>query len=145
MTGAATAKAAAGVAGATGVGWCLGSPMVKAGIAAAVVVFVATWALARSQDASVLELVGFCAGRALIGVFTGLAVLLVEWPLRAVHRVCLRWEIPLRLQLLTSRQAHATRLRVGGTPAGPAPVPAVPAVIAPAVVSAPAAAVERAA
>lgn len=103
--GAKVKAAVVAIAGA-GVAVWLGPWLVKAAIVAVFLLVLAVVAAARAHDMSVLQAAGLYGGKAIVAVGKALAVLLIEWPVRAAHRLVVRYDLPLRVEVAVRRLGY---------------------------------------
>ena len=103
----AWAAAAAGVAG----GLVYGPLLVQSAIVAALVVVVVLLGLAHAHDMTVGRAAALYGGRAVLALAKAAAIVLVEWPLRAGHRVGARFDVVLRVQLTVVRAGYRVAAR----------------------------------
>lgn len=80
--------------------------LVKAAIIAVFLLILAVVATARAHDMSVLQAAGLYGGKAIVAVGKALAVLLIEWPVRAAHRLVVRYDLPLRVEVAVRRLGY---------------------------------------
>lgn len=111
------------------VGFALAPPLVKAAVVAVVLGVVLVFALAHGHGMTVRAAAALYAGRAVLAVAKALAIVAVEWPLRGTHRVWVRYDAPLHVQLAANRAGVATR--IAGTAALARVRPPRPALEAP--------------
>jgi hypothetical protein len=98
---AAMIALAAGAAGVWFAPW-----LVKAAIIAAFLLVLAVVAAARAHDMSVLEAAGLYGAKAMVALGQALAVVLVELPVRAAHRVVVRYDLAVRAQTVAMRLGY---------------------------------------
>lgn len=112
----------------------LGSLLVKVAVIALFVLIVALVGAARAHDMTVWEVAGLYGGKAITWLVKVIALVLVTLPLRGLHRLWVRFEIPLRVELAAHRAAAATwpRLVAAVTWFSPRRIGATPARLAPA-------------
>ena len=84
-------------------------PLVQAAVVGVVLAVVLVFALAYAHGMSVRAAAALYGGRAVLAVAKVLAVVCVEWPLRGVHRVWVRFDVPLRAGLGAVRAGEVTR------------------------------------
>jgi hypothetical protein len=111
------------------VGFALAPPLVKAAVVAVVLGVVLVFALAHGHGMTLRAATALYAGRAVLALAKALAIVTVEWPLRGAHRVWVRYDAPLHVQLAASRAGVATR--TAGTAALARVGPPRPALAAP--------------
>ncbi|MGH3096683.1 MAG: hypothetical protein ACRDMV_11880 [Streptosporangiales bacterium] len=98
------ATGAALLAGAAGV-W-FAPWLVKAAIIAVFLLILAVVAAARAHDMSVLQAASIYGGKAIVAVGMALAVVLVELPVRGAHRVVVRYDLALKVQVAAMRLSY---------------------------------------
>jgi hypothetical protein len=99
--------AAVGVAG----GLVYGPLLVQAAIIAVLLAVVVVVGLAHAHDMTVGRAAALYGGRAILALAKAAAIVLVEWPLRAGHRMNARYDTVLRVQLAIVRAAYRLRDR----------------------------------
>ncbi|MGH3096444.1 MAG: hypothetical protein ACRDMV_10665 [Streptosporangiales bacterium] len=80
--------------------------LVKAAIIAMLLLILAVVAAARAHDMSVLQATALYGGKAIVAVGKALAVLLVELPVRLTHRLVVRYDLALKLEVAARRLAY---------------------------------------
>lgn len=91
------------------VGFALAPPLVKAAVVAVALGVVLVFALAHGHGMTLRAAAALYAGRTVLAVAKALAVVLVEWPVRGAHRVWVRFDAPLHVQLAALRAGVSTR------------------------------------
>jgi hypothetical protein len=99
------------------VGFAVVPPLVKAAVVAGALGLVLVFAVAHGHAMTVRAAAALYAGRAALAVAKALAIVAVEWPLRAAHRGWVHFDAPLQLQLATTRVTAQAIARAHRTPA----------------------------
>lgn len=109
-------------AGGTAAGVTFGSIWVKLACAAAFLVVLVIVITAAAYGVAGLRLVSMYLGKAAVRAWKGLAFLLVQLPLRGLHRLWTRYDLALRLRLVFVRGGYRLRDQAATAHATLAPV-----------------------
>lgn len=99
-------KAALGVVVAGAAGVIFAPLWVKAAIVAVFLTVIAVIAAARAHDMTVTQTAALYGGKLVVTVVKAVAVVLVEWPLRCLHRVWVRFDVAMLVELAVARATH---------------------------------------
>ena len=104
------------VSGAGVAGFAAAPPLVQAAGVAGAFGLVLVFALAHGHGMTVRTAAALYAGRAVLALAKAVAVVVVEWPLRGAHRVWVRFDTALRIQLAAIRAGTAGVAALGRMP-----------------------------